>query len=111
MRMANPLIRAIDDIEALELLKRAEVNRPYIILLDLNLPRMVGLELLKTIREDDDLKDAIVFVLTTSNKDEEICSAYRLNVAGYIVKSSLSQDFSQILEFLDHYWRLVEIPS
>jgi DNA-binding NarL/FixJ family response regulator len=111
MRMANPLIRAIDGIEALELLKQAEVERPYIILLDLNLPRMGGLDFLKTIREDDLLKDAIVFVLTTSKNEEEICSAYRLNVAGYIVKSSLSQDFSQVLDFLDHYWRLVEIPS
>ncbi|WP_417310916.1 response regulator [Devosia sp.] len=111
MRMANPLIRAVDGVEALELLKRAEINRPYIILLDLNLPRMGGLDLLKTIREDDSLKDAIVFVLTTSKTEEEICSAYRLNVAGYIVKSSLSQDFSQVLEFLDHYWRLVEVPS
>ena len=110
-QLSNPLIRAMDGMEALECLRNGSVKMPYIVLLDLNLPRMGGLEFLKAIRQDEDLCSAVVFVLTTSKNDEEICAAYKKNVAGYVVKSSLSQDFSQVLNFLDHYWHLVEMPS
>ena len=111
MKLLNPIIRAIDGIQALELLRSNEVSRPYIILLDLNLPRMGGLEFLKTVRDDPDLGDAIIFVLTTSKTDEEITFAYKNHVAGYIVKTSLNQDFGQVINFLDGYWRLMEMPS
>lgn len=111
MRLLNPLIRATDGAEALELLQSGKVSKPYIILLDINLPKMNGLEFLKKLREDKTLKDSIVFVLTTSSTEEEITAAYRNHVAGYIVKTKLNQDFTQLIGFLDHYWRLVEMPS
>lgn len=111
MRLLNPLIRALDGMEALTILRDKHIAKPYVVLLDLNLPRMGGLEFLKAIREDEQLNDTIVFVLTTSKNEEEISEAYRKNVAGYIVKSNLNQDFTQVLTFLDHYWRIVEMPS
>lgn len=111
MRMANPLVRARDGIEALESLRSGRVQRPFIILLDLNMPRMGGLEFLEVIRQDNDLHNSIVFVLTTSNHDQEIAAAYEKNIAGYIVKSTLNEDFDQLLGFIDHYWRIVELPE
>ncbi|WP_038184049.1 response regulator [Vibrio rhizosphaerae] len=110
MQLSNPVIRAIDGIEALEILRQGKIEQPFIVLLDLNLPRMSGLELLSVIRDDKTLKNSIIFVLTTSKREEEIAQAYQHNVAGYIVKSSVNQDFDPVLAFLENYWRLVEIP-
>lgn len=111
MRLLNPLTRAVDGVDALAMLRNGTISRPYIILLDLNMPRMGGLEFLKALRDDEALSDSIVFVLTTSSNEAEIYAAYKKNIAGYIVKSSLSQDFNKVLTFLDHYWRLVVLPS
>ena len=111
MRLANPMVRARDGIEGLALLRSGTVSSPYIILLDLNMPRMGGLEFLEELRKDTQLHKSIVFVLTTSKRDQEIAAAYEKNIAGYIVKSTLNEDFDQLLGFLDHYWRLVELPE
>jgi CheY-like chemotaxis protein len=111
MRFANPIHRASDGIEGLALLRSDKIEKPYLVLLDLNMPRMGGLEMLQEIRKDPLLNDAIVFVLTTSKDDEDRLRAYQSHVAGYIVKSKLDSDFTQLLQFLDHYWRLVEMPS
>ena len=111
MRLANPVIRARDGLEGLELLRSGKVSSPYIILLDLNMPRMGGLEFLEALRADANLHKSIVFVLTTSKRDQEIAAAYEKNIAGYIVKTTLNEDFDQLLGFLDHYWRLVELPE
>ena len=113
-RIANPVTVALDGIEALEHLRGeagcARLPRPYLILLDLNLPRMNGIEFLTELRADDDIKDSVVFVLTTSNQDEDKLATYNLNVAGYIVKSDIGRDFLRLVELLDTYWRIVELP-
>jgi len=109
-RIANPLLRARDGIEALELLRGGKVPKPFLILLDLNMPRMGGLELIQTLRADEVLNDAVVFVLTTSKSDEDMASAYRAHVAGYIVKSEIGNRFSDLVEMLDAYWQVVELP-
>ena len=114
-KVANPLLVARDGIEALEMLRGndvpAQVDKPYIILLDLNMPRMNGIEFLQNLRKDPRHKDAVVFVLTTSQDEFDISRAYELNVAGYIVKSRLSEQFVDIVTMLDYYWRIVELPS
>lgn len=104
------LTRAKHGEEALQILRSGVVKSPLMMLLDLNMPRMNGLETLAALRADNALRHTVVFILTTSKNPEEIQAAYQHNVAGYIVKSSLDQDFSQLLVFLDHYWRLVELP-
>ena len=112
LKLANPICRAKNGLEALEILRDKDaILRPYIILLDLNMPVMGGLEFLKKIREDRDLKDSIIFVLTTSAADEDRAAAYEENIAGYIVKSDVKDGFHQVINMLDCYWRLVLLPK
>ncbi len=111
LKLLNPLYRAKDGLEAIELLRAGEIPSPYIILLDLNMPRMNGLEFLEELRSDPILTHAIVFVLTTSKSDEDIISAYREHVAGYLLKQRMDNDFMQVVGLLDHYWRIIELPD
>ena len=109
----HPIRRARDGIEALEVLRGETgepILRPYIILLDLKMPRMGGLQFLGCLREDPVLADAVVFVLTTSRNEADRCKAYLRNVAGYIVKSRSSGDFVDVASMLAWYWRVVELP-
>lgn len=114
-KVANPIIRAYDGLEALEALRglngHVKPPLPYIILLDLNMPRMDGIQFLKELRKDPDLKKTIVFILTTSKNDKDKAEAYELNVAGYIVKETAGTDFLQLTGLIDNYWRLVELPE
>jgi CheY-like chemotaxis protein len=81
---------ACDGLEAWELLQGANGLRPGMIVLDINMPRMNGLELLRRIREHEPLRETPVFMLTTSDDDSDRLDALQLNVSGYIVKSDLS---------------------
>ena len=92
------------------MLRAGQVPRPYIILLDLNMPRMGGLEFLKEVRADPGLSDSVVFVLTTSDDDADRCQAYRQHIAGYCVKSRVGADFLELTGLLKAYWRVVELP-
>lgn len=109
-RIANPIIVAQDGLAALELLRTGQVPRPNLILLDLNMPRMNGIEFLQTVRQDKDLHDLVVFVLTTSDDDRDKWEAYDQNIAGYLVKSKVGDGFVNLVEMLDCYWRYVEFP-
>lgn len=111
MRIANPIIRAKDGIEALEILMAGDITDPYLILLDLNMPRMGGIEMLNHIRSNPKLETSVVFVLTTSKDDEDKLAAYKQHIAGYIVKERLDEGFEELVKMLDHYWKLVELPS
>jgi len=87
----NPLHIARDGEEALEMLKGLNGKEkldplPKIMLLDINMPRMNGLELLREIRHDEELQTISVFMLTTSKDDQDRLEAYKNNVAGYIIK-------------------------
>ncbi|HZO13539.1 MAG TPA: response regulator [Polyangiaceae bacterium] len=114
-KIANPMHVARDGIEALAMLRGEDghkpVPRPYIIILDLNMPRMDGLEFLAEIRRDPVHHDAVVFVMTTSKADEDRAASYDRNVAGYIVKSEVGEGFLKVTEMLDSYWRIVLLPS
>jgi len=109
-RISNPLIRAHDGMEALEILRSKRVVMPFLILLDLNMPRMGGIEFLQHLRQDKQLKKSVVFVLTTSKSDEDMMAAYVLNVAGYIVKGELTGSFDELVDMLNGYWQIVELP-
>jgi DNA-binding NarL/FixJ family response regulator len=84
--------------------------RPYIILLDITMPRMNGLELLSALRCDSELKRSVVFVLTTSNRDEDIMAAYSGQIAGYLLKSKVSEDFLAFVKLLHVYQLMIELP-
>ncbi len=100
-RVANPLFVAHDGVEALEMLRgeggREHVPSPYMILLDLNMPRMGGLEFLDKLRADPEHEKAVVFVLTTSDAPEDRAAAYEHRVAGYIVKDRMGDDLLDLL--------------
>src|ERR1700683_338006 len=85
-KIANPISGACDGIDALEMLRgtngRERLPRPFLILLDLNMPRMNGVEFLQELRRDAELKKSIVFVLTTSDADDDKVEAYNLGEIG-----------------------------
>lgn len=112
LKIANPVHVARDGLEALEVLRgtKGAMPSPHLVLLDLNMPRMNGIEFLEEIRNDEALRETIVFVLTTSQADEDRVEAYRLNVAGYIIKSDPATSLLSAVDMLDHYWKVVEFP-
>jgi CheY-like chemotaxis protein len=109
--ISNPLRVAGDGIEALEMLRSGDMppeNR--IILLDINMPRMDGIEFLRELRADPELCSTTVVVLTTSNEDRDRVQAYELNVAGYILKPVTFASFVESMAMLNKYWTLMEFP-
>jgi CheY-like chemotaxis protein len=115
LKIANPFFRAADGIEGLEMLRgmngKEKLPRPYIVLLDLNMPRMGGLEFLEELRADPELQSSIVFVMTTSMAEEDRFRAYDKNIVGYVLKSSTAHSFIEAVTMLEHYWRVVEFPE
>lgn len=113
-RIANPIVRAVDGIEALEVLRgtngKQKLALPYIMLVDIAMPRMNGIELIREMRADPELEPSIAFILTTSKREEDMAAAYALNVAGYITKDKTGGDFLKLAGLIRGYWRLVELP-
>jgi len=111
--ISNPLVVAHNGLEALEILrsKEADAPKPRIVLLDLNMPRMGGIEFLKEIRQDNELSSLSVFVMTTSNEDGDKIDAFNLNVAGYILKPLSMDRFIAAVSTLKSYWTLCEYPE
>jgi CheY-like chemotaxis protein len=109
--ITNPVYVAQDGLDALEKLRNGTFNPlPRIVLLDLNMPRMNGIEFLRELRKDEELKSLSVFVMTTSNEDKDKIDAYNLNVAGYIVKPISFEKFLAAVATLKTYWQLLEFP-
>lgn len=106
--LCSRLFHAKNGIEALDLLKgkNGEKIEPEIILLDLNMPKMNGLEFLKELRADPDLKMIKVFVLTTSDDESDKKTAYKYNVSGYIIKPINALEFENVFDVLRDFWRL-----
>tara|TARA_R110002110_G_scaffold14698_1_gene67681 strand:- start:118366 stop:118815 length:450 start_codon:yes stop_codon:yes gene_type:complete len=112
LNMSNPLVRARDGEEGLALLRDSRaVPRPYIILLDINMPRMNGLEMLAEIRKDPRLHNDVVFILTTSRSHADKLAAYQQKVAGYMVKSRVGDGVLNVMAMLQKYCLVVEPPS
>ncbi len=83
---------------------------PGLILLDLNMPRMNGIEFLRELRSDEKLRHTPVVVLTTSDDERDKINAYNLNVAGYLLKPVTFVNFVEVMATLNKYWTLVELP-
>jgi CheY-like chemotaxis protein len=110
-RIANPLFVAGNGIEGLRMLRENDVPAGRrIVLLDLNMPRMNGIEFLKELRADPALQHTPVIVLTTSNDERDKIDAYNLNVAGYLLKPVTFVNFVEVMAALNKYWTLVEFP-
>mgnify|MGYP001950451871 CR=1 FL=1 len=109
--VSNPLFVANNGIEALEMLESKTMGNPKIILLDLNMPKMGGIEFLEVLRKKEEFKNISVFVMTTSNEESDKIDAYNLNVAGYILKPLSMDRFIEAVSILNNYWKLCEFPD
>jgi len=115
LNITNNLLHASNGEEALGMLKgengktKPEVM-PNVILLDINMPKMNGLEFLKALRSDPELKPISVFIITTSNDDADRAEAYQYNVAGYILKPVDISQFESTFQTLANFWRICEWP-
>lgn len=113
--ITNPLFIANNGLEALEILRNesALIQMPSfrrLVLLDLNMPKMGGIDFLRALRADSKLKATTVIVLTTSNQERDRIEAFNFNVAGYILKPVTFASFAEVMAALNRYWTLCEIP-
>lgn len=109
--ITNPVFVATNGVEALEMLRGPRLPAARrLILLDLNMPKMNGIELLRELRGDPALAATTVVVLTTSNEDRDRVEAYRLNVAGYLLKPVTFHAFAEVVAAINKYWTLQEMP-
>ncbi|MFK7827282.1 MAG: response regulator [Oligoflexales bacterium] len=113
-KVANEVIEAENGEEALKILRgnkeQTKLKQPYLILLDINMPTMDGHEFLDAIREDAQLTSSIVFILTTSQSEEDLFKAYKHHIAGYIVKSQVADDLFRAIAMLDLFMVSIEFP-
>jgi CheY-like chemotaxis protein len=113
--ICNPLFIARDGLEAMTMLTsentQNRIPNPKVILLDISMPKMGGIEFLKELRNHPNLKPISVFVMTTSNEESDKIAAYNLNVAGYILKPLSFEGFTRAISILNHYWHLCEMPQ
>lgn len=111
LKIPNQLLTTGNGEEALEYLKDENTERPCLVLLDLNMPRMNGIEFLEIIKQDDNLKKIPVIILTTSNEEKDKIESFRLSVAGYMVKPIEYQQFVAMIKTIDVYWTTSELPE
>jgi len=106
----DTLVRSANGEEALDYLRNETNKRPRLILLDLNMPKMNGIEFLKHIKADNVLKRVPVIVLTTSMEDQDILRSFELSIAGYVVKPLDYKKFVEIIRTISQYWALSQLP-
>jgi len=111
LKVTNPLVHSVNGEEALDYLRDDSNDRPCVILLDLNMPKMNGTEFLKVVKADSSLKRIPVVMLTTSQEERDIVESFELSVAGYIVKPVDYQKFVEAIRTIELYWTLSELPE
>jgi CheY-like chemotaxis protein len=111
IKVTNRLDIVSDGEQALAFLKNPDKDTPGIILLDLNMPRMNGIEFLKIAKKDETMKKIPVIVLTTSKDDQDKIDSFNFGVAGYMVKPVDYQKFVEVVKTIDLYWTLSELPD
>ena len=111
IHVLNPVDTVENGEDALSFLKDPKTERPGIILLDLNMPRMNGIEFLTIAKQDEDLKRIPVVVLTTSREEQDKVDSFNLGVAGYMIKPVDYQQFVEVVKTIDLYWTLSELPD
>jgi CheY-like chemotaxis protein len=107
----NALVRVLNGEQALEYLQNDSNAVPCVILLDLNMPKMNGIEFLRIAKSDPKLKGIPVVVLTTSRADQDKLECFDKSVAGYIVKPIDYKGFLDAMRILNLYWTLSELPD
>jgi CheY-like chemotaxis protein len=109
-KVVNPLVQVTNGEEALEYLRNDDNQKPSLILLDLNMPKMNGVEFLKIVKADETLRNIPIVVLTTSTEERDIAESFKQGAAGYMVKSVDYKKFVETITAIDVYWSLSELP-
>jgi CheY-like chemotaxis protein len=110
LKITNPLVVKYNGLEALEYLKQT-AEYPCIVLLDLNMPKMNGIEFLEVVKKDDLLRKIPVVVLTTSNAEKDKTESFNLSVAGYMLKPVDYKQFVEVIKDINLYWTISEVPD
>jgi CheY-like chemotaxis protein len=108
LNIANPLDVVGDGEQALEYLRDEARQLPCLIFLDINMPRMNGIEFLRVAKADVELKRIPVVVLTTSKEDQDKFDSFELGVAGYMIKPADYLKFVEVVRAVDCYWTISE---
>ena len=111
LKITNLLVHVFNGVEALDYLRTLNGEVPCIILLDLNMPKMNGIELLKILKNDASFKKLPVVVLTTSNAEKDKTESFNLSVAGYMLKPVDYKQFVDVIKDINLYWTISEIPD
>jgi CheY-like chemotaxis protein len=111
LKVANQLVIQANGEEGLRYLCDSANKPPCVILLDLNMPKMGGIEFLKIAKANEQLKTIPIVVLTTSKSDQDKVESFNLSVAGYIIKPTDYQKFVEAIKTVDLYWTLSELPT
>jgi len=111
LHVLNPLVRVANGEEALVYLRDESKEKPCVILLDLNMPKMNGIEFLKLAKADEKLRRIPAIVLTTSKDDQDRFKSFQLSVAGFIVKPVDYLKFVDAMRIVNLYWTISELPN
>ena len=110
INIVNKLYVASNGEEGLEILRDENKEKPCIIFLDINMPKMNGIEFLRELRGDEALKHTPVIVMTTSREEQDKLESFKLGIAGYMLKPVDYVKFVEIMKTIDFYWTLSEMP-
>lgn len=110
IHVTNPLVHLENGEEAVRYLRDPASEKPCIILLDLNMPIMNGIEFLQVVKHDDQLKRIPIVVLTTSEEQQDKVNSFNLGVAGYMAKPVDYRQFVEVMRSIDAYWTISEMP-
>jgi CheY-like chemotaxis protein len=111
LKVTNSLVHTVNGEEALAYLQDPTSNKPCLILLDLNMPKMNGIEFLEIAKASPAMKKIPVVVLTTSSEERDVVETFRLSVAGYIIKPVDYRNFVDAIRAINLYWTLSELPE
>jgi CheY-like chemotaxis protein len=111
LHITNDLVHAINGEDAMKYLSDPETEKPFVILLDLNMPKMNGVEFLGAVKSKANLKTIPVIVFTTSKEKQDILESFRLGAAGYMTKPVDYAKFVDVISTVVLYWYTSELPS
>jgi CheY-like chemotaxis protein len=110
LRVNNSVIHSVNGEEAMKYLNDPDTEKPFVILLDLNMPKMSGIEFLKIIKVNQNLKMIPIIVLTTSKEKRDVLDSFELGAAGYMIKPVDYGKFVEVLNTVMLYWNSSELP-
>ncbi|GGD11753.1 response regulator [Hyunsoonleella pacifica] len=110
LKLPHNIVEANNGEDALKILQKKD-ELPHIILLDLNMPKLNGIEFLNILKNDDVLKYIPTIILTTSNNQKDLLECYKIGIAGYIIKPLKYEDYISKIEKLMAYWSINELKQ